>query len=432
MNLPVKPDCAFNADQLNVSCYCHSLNRQFLQEQLFAIQHNNDLYRMIVEDHPHLFAESPVFINQQSLDEQLQIISAVEQVVALPAFQQRVLGYAPEIAQFEPKALGVFLGYDFHLQQNQSKLIEINTNAGGGLINAVLFHAQIACCEKANSQPPGKLNILKPDDHIPEQLFMDMFYHEWQTERGNEPLQCIAIVDERPENQFLYPEFILFKHLFEQHRITCVICDPSELDFHANAVWYGHLKIDLIYNRLTDFSLEDYKLELLRNAYLASEVVITPHPRSHAIYADKRNLQLLTNDEFLQEIGVSDDLRQILSRGIAKTILVAPQAAQSLWHNRKHLFFKPAKGYGGKAAYRGDKMTKQVFEYILQHDYVAQSFIKPSERHLEIADEDVTLKLDLRHYVYNSQTQSICARLYQGQTTNFRTPGGGFAQVAVI
>jgi hypothetical protein len=25
--------------------------------------------------------------------------------------------------------------------------------------------------------------------------------------------------------------------------------------------------------------------------------------------------------------------------------------------------------------------------------------------------------------------QLVCARLYQGQTTNFRTPGGGFAPV---
>ena len=31
-----------------------------------------------------------------------------------------------------------------------------------------------------------------------------------------------------------------------------------------------------------------------------------------------------------------------------------------LWNSRKHLFFKPAKGYGSKAAYRGDKLTRRV------------------------------------------------------------------------
>ena len=39
------------------------------------------------------------------------------------------------------------------------------------------------------------------------------------------------------------------------------------------------------------------------------------------------------------------------------------------------------------------------------------------------------LKMDLRNYVYDGEVQLIAARLYQGRTTNFRTPGGGFAPV---
>jgi hypothetical protein len=35
----------------------------------------------------------------------------------------------------------------------------------------------------------------------------------------------------------------------------------------------------------------------------------------------------------------------------------------------------------------------------------------------------------VRSYVYNGQLQWVAARIYQGQTTNFRTPGGGFAAV---
>ena len=41
-------------------------------------------------------------------------------------------------------------------------------------------------------------------------------------------------------------------------------------------------------------------------------------------------------------------------------------------------------------------------------------------------------KFDVRCYVYDSKVQLIAARLYQGQTTNFRTPGGGFALVRVV
>lgn len=35
-------------------------------------------------------------------------------------------------------------------------------------------------------------------------------------------------------------------------------------------------------------------------------------------------------------------------------------------------------------------------------------------------------------YVYDGQLLLTAARLYQGQVTNFRTPGGGFAPVLVI
>ena len=42
-----------------------------------------------------------------------------------------------------------------------------------------------------------------------------------------------------------------------------------------------------------------------------------------------------------------------------------------------------------------------------------------------------TMKVDIRNYTYDRQVQLLAARLYQGQTTNFRTPGGGFAPVFV-
>ncbi len=39
------------------------------------------------------------------------------------------------------------------------------------------------------------------------------------------------------------------------------------------------------------------------------------------------------------------------------------------------------------------------------------------------------MKVDVRNYAYDATVQLQAARLYQGQTTNFRTPGGGFAPV---
>jgi uncharacterized circularly permuted ATP-grasp superfamily protein len=220
--------------------------------------------------------------------------------------------------------------------------------------------------------------------------------------------------------------------LFEQHNISAVICDPSELDFHDQALWHKDQRIDLVYNRLTDFVLEVAAHQALLEAYLTESVVVTPHPRAHALYADKRNLVLLTDEAAMTGIGVDAKTRELLITGIAHTVSVKPDDVEALWGARKHLFFKPAKGYGSKAAYRGDKLTRRVFGEILQNDYVAQTLVRPSERQLEVENKIVDFKLDLRHYVYKGQTQLISARLYQGQTTNFRTPGGGFAQVIVV
>ena len=431
MQALLKQMITITAEQLNHSCHCVSLNKNILSESLSGEVISQEVYRMMA-DRPHLFAESAVFISQQRLEEMLNIIKSIEQVIASHVFQKAVLAQAPEIAHYQPKAAGVFMGYDFHLSEDGPKLIEINTNAGGAMLNAKLIHAQMPCCEKVAEQQPGKLSVNTLNVSSHEQLFLNMFYHEWQLERGDRPLKTIAIVDQQPETQYLLPEFLLFKQLFEQQQIKAIICDPKTLTYRDGALWYGDITIDLIYNRLTDFSLQAENLAAIRTAYLADAVVLTPHPRNHALYANKKNLILLSDSDFLQTTGLGEKSIACLIKGVAHTIQVNEVEAEQLWADRKQLFFKPAKGFGSKATYRGDKLTRKVFNDIVHQDYVAQTLIMPSYRELEVNQQAVSLKLDLRHYVYQGQTQMVCARLYQGQTTNFRTPGGGFAQVVVV
>ncbi len=63
---------------------------------------------------------------------------------------------------------------------------------------------------------------------------------------------------------------------------------------------------------------------------------------------------------------------------------------------------------------------------------MAQELIKPSERGVLVDGAETALKVDIRAYVYAGEILMLAARLYQGQTTNFRTPGGGFAPVFVV
>jgi hypothetical protein len=88
--------------------------------------------------------------------------------------------------------------------------------------------------------------------------------------------------------------------------------------------------------------------------------------------------------------------------------------------------------FGSRATYRGDKLTKRVWQEIVEGSYVAQQQVIPSERGILVNDEKISLKMDVRAYVYEGKIQLLAARLYQGQTTNFRTLGGGFAPVFSI
>ncbi|MEF9672643.1 hypothetical protein QNM99_11585 [Pseudomonas sp. PCH446] len=55
---------------------------------------------------------------------------------------------------------------------------------------------------------------------------IEMFRHEWSMHGLDRPLRSIAIVDDIPEQQYLYPEFLLFQQLFHRHGLKAVIVDP--------------------------------------------------------------------------------------------------------------------------------------------------------------------------------------------------------------
>jgi hypothetical protein len=262
-----------------------------------------------------------------------------------------------------------------------------------------------------------------------EDEVLRMFRSEWRLARAERPLERIAIVDDEPAAQYLHPEFLLFRELFERAGLAAVVVDPRELRHADGRLWHGTTPIDLVYNRLTDFTLAGEASAALRAAYVANDVVVTPHPRAHALHADKRNLVLLCDAARLGALGVGDDDARVLAAGIPRTVLVDPAAGDDWWRDRKRWFFKPVDGYGGKAAYRGDKLTRGTWQRILERPYVAQAIVPPSERTIEVGGVEQQLKLDLRNYVYDGRVQLVAARLYQGQTTNFRTAGGGFAPV---
>ncbi len=418
---------AWSAERLNAHCFCTGFDAAALEQALGSGLAPPGVFELLQQRCPYVFAARPVFASQAQLGRMAAVVRAVESVVALPAYREEVLAHAPAIARHDPGgAQGVFFGYDFHAAGDRVGLIEVNTNAGGAMLNALLARAQRACCT------PAERLIPRARAEAFEAEIVQMFRREWAHGGRSRPLRTIAIVDEAPQDQYLYPEFLLFQQQFRRVGLEAVVADPRELVFRGGALWKGTLQVDLVYNRLTDFAFEADASAALRQAYLQHAVVVTPHPRAHALYADKRNLVLLTDARRLADLGVPEPTQALLLDNVPRTEVVGSANAARLWAERRRLFFKPFGGFGGRAAYRGDKLTQRVWQEIVSGGYVAQALVAPGERAMAEGADARPLKFDLRNYVYDGRVQWVAARLYQGQTTNFRTPGGGFAPVYAV
>ena len=384
------------AKELNAVPLDHCLDR----EQVASILSEREL----------IFSDTRIFVASGHLQQMANFVAVMEQVTALPGWCERVLRDAPLTSLHTSKAKGVCFGYDFHISDEGPKLIEINTNAGGAFLNLALLKAQ---------------RELAVDVVAIEKTIVDMFIAEGKP-------KSVAIVDNQPSSQYLYPDFEMCRDLLEKHGIAAQICDPSELRDDGGRLMQDDREIDLVYNRLTDFYLDEPDHAVLREAWLSGAAVITPNPQNYALFANKRHLSLLSDDEWLASIRVDAATRHLIAAIVPRTECVNADNAEDIRARRKKLFFKPATGYGSKATYRGQNVTTRVFEEILKGDYVAQTLVTPPSRRVNVGGAVLDLKYDLRCYAYAGKVQLTAARLWQGQTTNFRTPGGGFTPVVSV
>jgi glutathione synthase/RimK-type ligase-like ATP-grasp enzyme len=413
------------SDKLNAKCFCMTLDRNMLLQHLTIDTGHEQMWAGLQITHPHLFASTPTFVSEQNLLSMLATTQAAERASRLAAYSKQVLSSAPEIARHDFGPLGVFMGYDFHVTPEGPKLIEINTNAGGAFLNAALLNAQRACCKEVND------HFLLPIGESFETVIAEMFRNEWRLQGRTAPLRTIGIVDNAPEQQYLYPEFILAKAMLERQGFDVHICGPAELTFSDGVLRAGDRTIDLVYNRLVDFTFDKPEHQVLRRAYAEGAVVVTPGPHHHAMLANKRNLIMLSDPEALRQMAADEwDIAALIT--VPHTQAVTPENAPQLWGERKRLFFKPLGGHGGKAVYRGDKVTKSTWAKIAKGGYIAQQLVTPGERIVKMGDAHESRKMDVRLYTYDGKLLIAAARIYQGQTTNFRTPGGGFAPVFIV
>lgn len=315
------------------------------------------------------------------------------------------------------KNFSVLMSFDFHLNEtNELKLIEINTNASSGLIVDLQY-------ERAKIPNPFGFDFKKE--------ILATFAQEFALCDLGRQLKTIAIIDHQPLQQKMYIEFLMYAELFRKAGYEVIIDDEKAFkNSDAGLVHESGKTIDLVYNRHTDFYLLSSDCAPMRDAYRSLKTCFSPNPREYALLADKQRLQEITKDAFLEKMGLSPLAIDSIRSGLLKTHSLHDFTREEAWAQRKKFFFKPARAFGGKAAYKGASISRGPFEQLWEGDTIAQEFVPAPEIMLPTADgTPLKYKYDLRFYVYKDKIQLCNARVYQGQTTNATTIGGGLTPI---
>lgn len=314
-----------------------------------------------------------------------------------PAYQSALNQEMQERGLKDPGNKSICMSYDFHLDpQGQLKLIEVNTNAAFLALGYEMY--------KMRGVP------LPVADFTMEEL-KSCIENEIRLQGKQVPGGLkTAIIDEEPEKQRLFVEFLVYQSYFQQWGWQCEIVDYRQAPV-----------VDFIYNRFTDFYLSQPESRNLREMYLSRSTCLSPNPFEYFLLADKQRM--------IDWWGGLKEMTAPLQAHLPQTKDVCPALAEEIWAERKKFFFKPKRAFGSKQTFKGASISRRAFDEIVPQDMIAQEYVQAPEQKFMTPDGEQSFKYDLRFYAYQGRIQMVVARLYQGQVTNLRTPYGGFAPV---
>ena len=358
-------------------------------------------------------SESVVTVSQETVSLCSDFIRDFRKISDHPLYKEQTVSVIPEgmVLDNPDSAL---LCFDFYITPEGPRLIEVNTNGAGYPTTALLYAAH------------GLASVPKSSD--PFLSLRRMFEAEWGVVV---PGQRVVIVDEDIFAQRTMFEFKSYQALFQSWGYVCDIVNLADLSYEGDRLMALGKPVDKVYNRCCDFYLTESGSRALARAVLDPNVCVSPHPSSYALMADKGQMIRLSQKENLEAYGCSSDVIARVQQVIPPVRSIRDETPETWWAQRKKFFFKPQNTYGSKAVYKGESMSRKKFETLLDQPYVVQPYFQAGVTPVMRDGVEQAFRYDLRFFVYGEEVLMVAARLFQGQVTNFQTPGGGFAPVTV-
>lgn len=365
-------------------------------------------------------ARCEVAISRSDLLSMCRFVREIDALSRSPAYSRHLEAAGlPDVAYFDPGYHSVMMGYDFHIGDEGPKLIEINNNAGGVFL---ALQAQYAAVDIVNDA------IF----HRARRKLVRMFADEYRA-YAHDPQarpKLVAIIDENPEEQFNHTEMQVFASvLTAEWQVPAIVVDPSGLTSDDNRLFYQDRMIDMVYNRHCDFYLETPEMQAIKAAYLQHKVCLSPNPWIYGRMGDKRRMMLWSDRELMSSLGVTPGAVDFIVGIVPQSRLLAAVDPDEIWAQRKQWVFKPTTQYGSRGVLLGTSIRANRFKQLVPEQTIIQRYIRPTRT--QCAGAAKSLKTDVRLFAYKDRVLGVAARVYDGQVTNFRAPGSGYARVAI-
>lgn len=231
----------------------------------------------------------------------------------------------------------------------------------------------------------------------------------------------VAIVDFKESGTLV--EFEEFKKAYIRKGYNAVIADPRELKYINGNLYYGDLKIDLVYRRIVTRELIDRNEEIqdFINAYKDGAFCLIGPVKSQIMH--NKIIFKILHDEDTQKIFTKEEVKFIKEHiPYTQEFRGNKEVYEEVLNNKDKYIIKPMDLYASKGVYAGRDFTesqwKEKLDLCWNRDYLYQEFCVPYRRDfVEFKDGKVNVS-KFGHitglFMYNEKLAGLYTRIGKG------------------
>ncbi|MEF8916985.1 MAG: circularly permuted type 2 ATP-grasp protein [Candidatus Bipolaricaulota bacterium] len=307
--------------------------------------------------------------------------------------------------------------FDIFYDYNEGlKFCEFNTDGSAGMNEARVLQNAIYSSEAMESIPEDcEVNYYTPMENWIDTI-VDT-YHEF-TGKQEDP-RTVAIVDFQGDG--INSEFQEYKERFEARGYKTMICDPRELEYDGDNMFFDSERIDLVYRRATTHKIvERYgEVEPFLEAYKDGNVCVIGGFTSQVVH--NKSLFAILQEEAYTDF-LSEEEKEFIQNYLPLSRIFHEgdsSLKDQLVEEKDQFLLKPFDKFAGHGVYVGDDFDQDEWEEkvdeVQGNNYIAQEYCNvPEKEFLYVKDGDLSFEKFgylIGLFLYNQEINGLYTRV---------------------